>query len=56
MNVIKIRPAWSGNKGRGGAIISIPVNIRTAAGVNVGDSLSISVVDGKIILSKIIEV
>ena len=55
MSPIKIRPAWSGKKGRGGAIISLPIEIRKEAGVNVGDYLSIAVKDGKIILCKMIE-
>jgi len=56
MTPVKIRPAWSGKKGRGGAIISLPAEIRKEAGVEIGEYLSISVEEGKIILSKIKEV
>ena len=49
---MKIRPAWSGKKGRGGAIVSLPVAVRKEAGLNVGDHVEMKVVSGKIIISK----
>jgi len=54
--ILKIRHAWSGKKGRGGAIISLPAEILKEAGVRVGDNLSISVQNGRIVMSKIMEV
>ena len=49
---LKIRPAWSGKKGRGGAIVSLPADIRKESGLNVGDNVDMKVVNGKIIISK----
>jgi bifunctional DNA-binding transcriptional regulator/antitoxin component of YhaV-PrlF toxin-antitoxin module len=49
---MKIRPAWSGKKGRGGAIVTLSSDIRKESGLRVGDNVDIKVVNGKIIISK----
>lgn len=51
---LKIRPAWSGKKGSGGAIISLPAKLRKEAGLNVGDYVSISLENGKLTMTKMI--
>lgn len=55
-HIMKIRPAWSGKKGKGGAIISLPSLVLTEMNTKVGESLSISVEEGKIVMRKIAEV
>jgi bifunctional DNA-binding transcriptional regulator/antitoxin component of YhaV-PrlF toxin-antitoxin module len=56
MEIIKLRPAWSGTKGRGGCIITIPKAIRTEAGVQVGDCMTMTVMaPGEIRIRKIQE-
>lgn len=55
-HIMKIRPAWKNKKGeQGGAIVSLPTSLLREVGVQVGDSFSISVADGTIIMKKIVE-
>lgn len=55
-HIMKIRPAWKNKKGeQGGAIISIPTSVLDQINAVLGDSLSISVEDRKIVMKKIKE-
>jgi antitoxin component of MazEF toxin-antitoxin module len=54
---MKVRPAWRKRTGeQGGAIISLPISILSELGIEIGDSLSVSVEDGRIVLREVIEV
>lgn len=54
IKVRKIRPSWKKKTGeQGGAIISLPVSLLREANIIVGDHLSISIKEGKIVMEKI---
>lgn len=56
-HIMKIRPAWKNKQGeQGGAIVSLPTSLLREVGVQVGDSLSVSVQDGAVVMKKIVEV
>lgn len=56
MDILKVRPAWSGKNGKGGAIISLPSKIRKEVDIQIGDSISLRVENGTIVLRKIKEI
>ncbi len=54
IKIRKIRPAWKKKTGeQGGAIISLPVSLLREANIMVGDHLSISIKEGKLVMEKI---
>ena len=56
METVKVRPAWSGKKGRGGCIVTIPKATRNEAGIKPGDCVTMTVTaPGEIRIKKIQE-
>lgn len=54
IHIRKIRPAWKKKSGeQGGAIISLPKSLLQEGNIIVGDNLSISIKEGKIVMGKI---
>lgn len=56
-HIMKVRPAWKKKSGQqGGSIITLPSDVISQIDVTIGDSLSISVEEGTIVMRKVAEV